>query len=246
MLELLWVLVQFNWLVPRISNWSLEASTHFTRRILFKRPGGHEHWGFVKKKIWKHCQQTIWKSMFHQNSYCKELSHRSSESFPCPGQDLESEKAWPTLGKGQTEAAQHSPSQRLFLPGWLLPSQPQLPPLKPQSCDSSDDQKARAAPKIGSRRNWKASAKVTPKLSPTFKWSPSHRSSASTAAAAADLDPLPQPQQPAQEEKEDKHEKEDKQDWVQPSGEPGCRQQWVCIRISGSGADSTPGIKLRA
>ena len=163
-----------------------------------------------------------------------------------PVQDLESEKAWPTFGKGQTEAAQHSPSQRLFLPGWLLPSQPQLPPLKPQSCDSSDDQKAKAAPKIGSRRNWKASAKVTPKLSPTFKWSPSHRSSASTAAAAADLDPLPQPQQPAQEEKEDKHEKEDKQDWVQPSGEPGCRQQWVCIRISGSGADSTPGIKLRA
>jgi len=90
------------------------------------------------------------------------------------------------------------------------PKQPNTRP--PSACDSSDEQKRKAAPKIGSRRNWKASAKVTPKLSPTFKWSPSHRSSASTAAAAADLDPLPQPQQPAQEEKEDKHEKEDKQD----------------------------------
>ena len=143
--------------------------------------------------------------MFHQNSYCKELSHQSSESFPCPGAGSGEREglAHPRQVCGQTEAAQHSP----YLGGCC-----QLPPLKPESCDSSDDQKAKAAPKIGSRRNWKASAKVTPKLSPTFKWSPSRRSSASTAAAAADLDPLRQPQQPAQEEKEDKHEKEDKQD----------------------------------
>ena len=64
-LNFLRVFVQFTWLVPHISNWSLEASTHFTRHILFQWSGGNEHWGFVKKKIWKHCQQTLWKSMFH-------------------------------------------------------------------------------------------------------------------------------------------------------------------------------------
>ena len=48
-----------------ISTWSLEASTHFTRRILWQWFRGNEHWGFVKKKIWKHCQQKLWTSMFH-------------------------------------------------------------------------------------------------------------------------------------------------------------------------------------
>ena len=64
-LNFLWVLVQFNWLVPHISNWSLEASTHFTRRILFQWSRGNEHWGFVKKNIWKHCQQKLWMSIFY-------------------------------------------------------------------------------------------------------------------------------------------------------------------------------------
>ena len=230
MLELLWVLVQFNWLVPRISNWSLEASTHFTRRILFKRPGGHEHWGFVKKKIWKHCQQTLWKSMFHQNSYCKELSHRSSESFPCPG-----------AGSGEREGLAHSrqganrSSPTLALPAplptWVVAAQSAPAP-------------ATQAPVLWQQWWPKSESCSKDRISQELE---GECKGDSKIESYIQVEPLPQVQcLPAQEEKEDKHEKEDKQDWVQPSGEPGCRQQWVCIRISGSGADSTPGIKLRA
>ena len=59
--------------------------------------------------------------------------------------------------------------------------------------------KAKAAPKIGSRRNSNSKASPSPKM--RAKWSPAHTASSvmTTAAAAADLDPLPEPQQPAQE-----------------------------------------------
>ena len=60
--------------------------------------------------------------------------------------------------------------------------------------------KAKAAPKIGSRKNSNSKAShASPKM--RAKWSPAHTSSSvmTTAAAAADLDPLPEPQQPAQE-----------------------------------------------
>ena len=63
--------------------------------------------------------------------------------------------------------------------------------------------KAKAAPKIGSRRNWKASPKVTPWGQGSIKIRTTSTASSpqvtTTAAAAADLDPLREPQQPAQE-----------------------------------------------
>ena len=77
MLNFLRVLVQFSWFVPHISIGNPKVSTHFTRRIIFQWSRGNEHWGFVKKKIWKHCRQTLWKSRFRCfiKSYCKELGH---------------------------------------------------------------------------------------------------------------------------------------------------------------------------
>ena len=117
-------------------------------------------------------------------------------------QDLVSEKAWPSLppmGKAK-QPITHRPSAwgktpalgtteagglaealgRWVIIGANLAPANQAPPL------TAVMTKAKAAPKIGSRRNSKGSGK---------KWSPKWR----TIAAAADLDSVPEPQQPAQE-----------------------------------------------
>ena len=98
-------------------------------------------------------------------------------------QDLESEKAWPSLPPmGKTKPIAHCPTAWLKPPASVVAAKANpAPPL------TAVMTKAKAAPKIGSRRNSKGSGK---------KWSPKWRT---TAAAAADLDPLPEPQQPAQE-----------------------------------------------
>ena len=168
-------------------------------------------------------------------SYCKELSHQSNEVFPFPVQDLKSKNDWPVLGNPKPNT--HRPSPWAKLPASVVAARANPAPPPPQTAVMT---KAKAAPKIGSRRNSNSKAShASPKM--RAKWSPAHTASSvmTTAAAAADLDPLPEPQQPAQEDvpstahqdakeesdagavtsqksdekKEDKHEKkEDKQE----------------------------------
>ena len=128
-------------------------------------------------------------------------------------QDLASEKAWPSLPPmGETKPIAHCPTAWLKPPASVVAAKAN--PAPPKTAVMT---KAKAAPKIGSRRNSKGSGK---KCSPKLR---------TTAAAAADLDPLPEPQQPAQavpvpkeesdagevtsqksdEKKEDKHEKKE-------------------------------------
>ena len=83
-------------------------------------------------------------------------------------------------------------------PAWVVAAQSAPAPANPALPLTAVMTKAKAVPKIGSRRNSKASH-ASPKM--RAKWSPAHAASSvmTTAAAAADLDPLPEPQQPAQE-----------------------------------------------
>ena len=165
-------------------------------------------------------------------SYCKELSLQSNEVFPFPVQDLKSKNDWPVLGNPKPNT--HRPSPWAKLPASVAAARANPAPPPPQTAVMT---KAKAAPKIGSRRNSNSKAShASPKM--RAKWSPAHTASSvmTTAAAAADLDPLPEPQQPAQEDvpstahqdakeesdagavtsqksdenKEDKQEKEDK------------------------------------
>ena len=81
----------------------------------------------------------------------KELSHRSSEVFPCPG-----------AGSGEREGLAHS--QQFYCMG--KEKQPTTHVsgfahrIAEGGCCSAVMTKAKTAPKIGSRRNWKASPKV--------------------------------------------------------------------------------------
>ena len=113
---------------------------------------------------------------------------------------------------GETKPIAHCPTAWLKPPASVVAAKAN--PAPPKTAVMT---KAKAAPKIGSRRNSKGSGK---KCSPKLR---------TTAAAAADLDPLPEPQQPAQavpvpkeesdagevtsqksdEKKEDKHEKKE-------------------------------------
>ena len=134
-------------------------------------------------------------------------------------QDLESEKAWPSLPlpMGKTKPIAHCSTAWGKPPASVVAAQANPAPPLPLTAVMT---KAKAAPKI---RNSKGSGKKWGK-----KWSPKWRT---TAAAAADLDSLPEPQQPAQEavppvpkeesdagevtsqtsdeKKEDKHEKKE-------------------------------------
>ena len=147
---------------------------------------------------------------------------------------------WPSLppvGNPMGKPNTHRPSPWAKLPASVVAARANPAPPLPQTAVMT---KAKAAPKIGSRRNSNSKAShASPKM--RAKWSPAHTASSvmTTAAAAADLDPLPEPQQPAQEDvpstahqdakeesdagavtsqksdekKEDKHEKkEDKQE----------------------------------
>ena len=147
---------------------------------------------------------------------------------------------WPSLppvGNPMGKPNTHRPSPWAKLPASVVAARANPAPPLPQTAVMT---KAKAAPKIGSRRNSNSKAShASPKT--RAKWSPAHTASSvmTTAAAAADLDPLPEPQQPAQEDvpstahqdakeesdagavtsqksdekKEDKHEKkEDKQE----------------------------------
>ena len=147
---------------------------------------------------------------------------------------------WPSLppvGNPMGKPNTHRPSPWAKLPASVVAARANPAPPVPQTAVMT---KAKAAPKIGSRRNSNSKAShASPKM--RAKWSPAHTASSvmTTAAAAADLDPLPEPQQPAQEDvpstahqdakeesdagavtsqksdekKEDKHEKkEDKQE----------------------------------
>ena len=171
-------------------------------------------------------------------SYCKELSHQSNEVFPFPVQDLKSENDWPVLGNPMGKPNTHRPSPWAKLPASVVAARANPAPPLPLTAVMT---KAKAAPKIGSRRNSNSKAShASPKM--RAKWSPAHTASSvmTTAAAAADLDPLPEPQQAvpvpdvpstahqdakeesdagevtsqkSDEKKEDKHEKkEDKQE----------------------------------
>ena len=144
---------------------------------------------------------------------------------------------WPSLpavGNPMGKPNTHRPSPWAKLPASVVAARANPAPPPPQTAVMT---KAKAAPKIGSRRNSNSKAShASPKM--RAKWSPAHTASSvmTTAAAAADLDPLPEPQQPAQEDvpstahqdakeesdagavtsqksdenKEDKQEKEDK------------------------------------
>ncbi len=92
---------------------------------------------------------------------------------------------WPSLPPmGRTKPMAHCPTAWLKPPSSVVAAQANPAPPLPLTAVMT---KAKAAPKIGSRRNSKGSGKT---------WSPKRRT---TAAAAADLDPLPEPQQRAQE-----------------------------------------------
>ena len=148
---------------------------------------------------------------------------------------------WPSLppvGNPINKPNTHRPSPWAKLPASVVAARANPAPPLPLTAVMT---KAKAAPKIGSRRNSNSKAShASPKM--RAKWSPAHTASSvmTTAAAAADLDPLPEPQQAvpvpdvpstahqdakeesdagevtsqkSDEKKEDKHEKkEDKQE----------------------------------
>ena len=107
---------------------------------------------------------------------------------------------WPSLppvGNPMGKPNTHRPSPWPNLPASVVAARANPAPPPPQTAVMT---KAKAAPKIGSRRNSNSKAShASPKM--RAKWSPAHTASSvmTTAAAAADLDPLPEPQQPAQE-----------------------------------------------
>ena len=108
---------------------------------------------------------------------------------------------WPSLppvGNPVGKPNTHRPSPWAKLPASVVAARANPAPPLPQTAVMT---KAKAAPKIGSRRNSNSKAShASPKT--RAKWSPAHTASSvmTTAAAAADLDPLPEPQQPAQED----------------------------------------------
>ena len=141
---------------------------------------------------------------------------------------------WPSLppvGNPMGKPNTHRPSPWAKLPASVVAARANpAPPLSLTAVMT----KAKAAPKIGSRRNSNSKAShASPKM--RAKWSPAHTASSvmTTAAAAADLDPLPEPQpvpdvpstahqdakeesdagevtsQTSDEKKEDKHEKKE-------------------------------------
>ena len=141
---------------------------------------------------------------------------------------------WPSLppvGNPMGKPNTHRPSSWAKLPASVVAARANPAPPLPLTAVMT---KAKAAPKIGSRRNSNSKAShASPKM--RAKWSPAHTASSvmTTAAAAADLDPLPEPQpvpdvpstahqdakeesdagevtsQKSDEKKEDKHEKKE-------------------------------------
>ena len=81
-----------------------------------------------------------------RKSYCKELSHRCSEVFPCPG-----------AGSGERGGLAHSQQGGPGLLAWVVAAKSAPIPTNPAPPLTAVMTKAKAAPKIGSRRNSKAS-----------------------------------------------------------------------------------------